>query len=91
MEKVSLYKFIHTPLLKNDGQLKQKSDKQPQKKEKKEAITQFIKKKKKIMSQKNKKKPCLVKPKKKNYPTHSPGNQKKEKKGKEQDMATFVH
>ena len=32
MEKVSLYKFTHTPLLKNVGQLKQKSDKQPKKK-----------------------------------------------------------
>ena len=28
MEKVNLYKFTHTPLLKNDGQLKQKSEKQ---------------------------------------------------------------
>ena len=38
---MSLYKFTHTPLLKNDVQLKQKkSDKQPKKK----AITQFIKK-----------------------------------------------
>ena len=27
MEKMSLYKFTHTLLLKNDGQLKQKSDK----------------------------------------------------------------
>ena len=46
MEKVSLYKFTHTPLLKNDDQLKQKSDKQVnnQKKKKEEAITQFIKK-----------------------------------------------
>ena len=43
---MSLYKFIHIPLLKNDGQLKQKSDKQPKKK-----ITQFIKKIK-IMSKK---------------------------------------
>ena len=34
MEKVSLYKFTHTPLLKNDDQLKQKSDKQPKKKKK---------------------------------------------------------
>ena len=42
MEKMSLYKFAYTPLLKNDGQLKHKSDKQPKKKE--EAITQFIKK-----------------------------------------------
>ena len=40
IEKVSLYKFTHTPLLKNDGKLKQKSDKQPKKKK----ITQFIKK-----------------------------------------------
>ena len=31
-KKKSLYKFIHIPLLKNDGQLKQKSDKQPKKK-----------------------------------------------------------
>ena len=35
MEKVSLYKFTHTPLLKNDDQLKQKqNDKQPKKKKK---------------------------------------------------------
>ena len=33
MEKVSLYKFTHTPLLKNDDQLKQKSDKLPKKKQ----------------------------------------------------------
>ena len=26
MKKVSLYKFTHIPLLKNDGQLKQKSN-----------------------------------------------------------------
>ena len=32
MEKMSLYKFTHTPLLKNDVQLKQKNDKQPKKK-----------------------------------------------------------
>ena len=30
-EKVSLYKFTYTPLLKNDSQLKQKIDKQPKK------------------------------------------------------------
>ena len=30
--KMSLYKFTHIPLLKNDAQLKQKSDKQPKKK-----------------------------------------------------------
>ena len=29
---MNLYKFTHIPLLKNDGQLKQKSDKQPKKK-----------------------------------------------------------
>ena len=33
MEKMSLYKFTHTTLLKNDGQLKQKSDKPKNKKE----------------------------------------------------------
>ena len=32
MEKMSLYKFTHIPLLKNDVQLKQKSDKQAKKK-----------------------------------------------------------
>ena len=37
MEKMSLYKFTHMPLLKNDGQLIQKSDKQPQKKKKKQS------------------------------------------------------
>ena len=30
-KKVSLYKFTHIPLLKNDVKLKQKSDKQPKK------------------------------------------------------------
>ena len=40
MEKVSMYKFTHIPLLKNDDQLKQTSDKKKQK----IAITQFIKK-----------------------------------------------
>ena len=34
MEKVSLYKFTDTPLLKNDDQLKEKSDKQLLKKKK---------------------------------------------------------
>ena len=32
MEKVSLYKFTYTPLLKNDDQLKQKSDTRKKKK-----------------------------------------------------------
>ena len=39
MEKISLYKFTHIPLLKNDRQLKQKSDQQ---RKKEETITQFI-------------------------------------------------
>ena len=30
-KKMSLYKFTHIPLLKNDAQLKQKSDKQAKK------------------------------------------------------------
>ena len=34
MEKMSLYKFTHTPLLKNYGQLIQKSEKQPKKNKK---------------------------------------------------------
>ena len=56
MEKVSLYKFTHIPLLKNDGQLKQKkvtnnhTHTHTKKKKKKKAtcppITQEIKKKK---------------------------------------------
>ena len=39
-KKVNLYKFTHTLLLKNDDQLKQKSDKQ----QKKKKPTKFIKK-----------------------------------------------
>ena len=57
MEKVNLYKFTHTPLLKNDGQLIQKSDKQPKKKK---AITNLLKNKNHVP----KKKSRLVKPKK---------------------------
>ena len=38
IEKMNSYKFTHIPLLKNDVQLKQKSDKQPPKKK---AITQL--------------------------------------------------
>ena len=57
IEKVSLYKFTHTSLLKTDNQLKQKSDKQPKKK-----ITQFIKNWKSCPKTKS----CLVK-KKKNW------------------------
>ena len=41
----TLYKFTHTPLLKNDGQLIQKSDKQPKKKKQSSNLL-----KKKIMS-----------------------------------------
>ena len=46
-KKMSLYKFTYISLLKNDTQLKQKTDKQAkkkrkkEKKEKKEAITQI--------------------------------------------------
>ena len=32
IEKISLYKFTHILLLKNDAQIKQKMDKQPKKK-----------------------------------------------------------
>ena len=57
MEKVSLYKFIHTPLLKNDGQLIQKSDKQPKKKQSPNLLKykNHVQKKKKIMSSLKKK------------------------------------
>ena len=46
IKKVSLYKFTHTPLLKNDGQLKQKkSDKQPPKNKNKNQSPNLFKKK----------------------------------------------
>ena len=47
MEKVSLYKFTYTPLLKNDDQLKQKSDTKKKKK-----ITHFFKTKKSMSPKK---------------------------------------
>ena len=50
MEKVSLYKFTHTFLLKNNGQLKQK--KLQTATPKKKAITQFIKKKNNVQKKK---------------------------------------
>ena len=51
MEKVSLYKFTYTYLLKNDGQLKQKSD-QKKKKQSPNLLKKknHVPKKKKIMS-----------------------------------------
>ena len=52
MKKVSLYKFTHLLLLKNDAQLKQKSDKQPKKKKK---SPKFIFKKSFLIKQKKKK------------------------------------
>ena len=69
MKKVNLYKFTHLLLLKNDAQLKQKSDKQPKKKSPK-----FIFKKSFLIKQKKKKK--------KHTHTHThkaprPGNQNK--------------
>ena len=60
MEKVSLYKFTHVPLLKNDAKLKQKSEKQPQKK--KIQSPKFIKKIKLCLGKK-----ITSKPKKKNW------------------------
>ena len=69
MEKVSLYKFTHTPLLKNDGQLIQKSDKQPKKKH----SPNLLKNKNHVQ----KKKSCLVKEKQNNYHTHSQRRKKK--------------
>ena len=61
-KKVSLYKFTHTTLLKNDGQLKQKSDKKKKKKKrslnllKKKIISGFFKKKATSKKGKGKKK-----------------------------------
>ena len=53
IEKMSLYKFTHISLLKNDTKFKQKSDKQqPKKKKKKQSPKYIIKKsfpKKKII------------------------------------------
>ena len=40
IEKVSLHKFTHIPLLKNDTQLKQKSDRQPP--PKKKQLTNYV-------------------------------------------------
>ena len=53
MEKVSLYKFTYTSLLKNDGQLKQKSDQK-----KKKQSPNLLKNKNHVPK---KKKSCLVK------------------------------
>ena len=47
---MSLYKFTHTPLLKNDGQLIQKSDKQPKKKQSPNLLKNKNHVSKKIMS-----------------------------------------
>ena len=53
--KMSLYKFTHIPLLKNDAQLKQKSDKQPKKKKSHKFIFKKIILKKKSFPVKKKK------------------------------------
>ena len=51
MEKVNLYKFTYTPLLKNDGQLKQKVTNNPKKKQSPNLLKKkSYSKKKKIMS-----------------------------------------
>ena len=79
---MSLYKFTHIPLLKNDGQLKQKSDKQP-KKEKQSP--NLLKNKNHVPKNKS----CLVKQKKnkKKRATSRKGKEKKEKeKGNELPM-----
>ena len=75
MKIVSLYKFTKTSLLKNDDQLKQKSDKQPHIKIKKNKKNK--KQSPNLLKNKNhfpKKKSCLVKQK-----THT----KKKKKAKQ--------
>ena len=69
---MSLYKFNYISLLKNDGQLKQKSNK-------KKAITQFIKKKKSCLVF-FKKKAISKKGKGKKRTSNMPGKHKKRKK-----------
>ena len=49
---MNLYKFTHIPLLKNDGHLKQKSDKQ-QKKKKKKQSPNLLKNKNYVQKKKN--------------------------------------
>ena len=75
IEKVSMYKFTHIPLLKNDSQLKQKSDKQPK-----------INKSPKLLKIKNhvQKKSCLVKTKKKKK-QKTKKNKNKTKKEEEEE------
>ena len=68
MEKVSMYKFTHIPLLKNDDQLKQINDKQPKKKKKNK---QTNKKKKKATPRKS---PPTPKKKKKKKKVEEEGN-----------------
>ena len=50
MEKMSLYKFTYIPLFKNDSQLKQKSNKQPEKKKSTKLLKNKNHVKKKFMS-----------------------------------------
>ena len=71
---MSLYKFTHIPLLKNDGQLKQKSDKQP-KKEKQSP--NLLKNKNHVPKNKS----CLVKQKKKGQHLGKEKKKKKKKRG----------
>ena len=81
MKKVSLHKFTHIPLLKNDVQLKQKKVTRNQKEKKKE-MTQIILKNKNHVQEK---KSCLVK-KNKNKTKHhatAPGNYTPKKKKKD--------
>ena len=65
MKNVSLYKFTHTPLIKNDGQLKPKSDKQPKKKKQSPNLLKNKNHVKKIMSILKKKRQLLGKKRKK--------------------------
>ena len=78
MEKVSLYKFTYTYLLKNDGQLKQKSD---QKKKKKQSPN-LLKNKNHVPKKKNHVQLNKKEEKQNKYHTHGPGNPKKLKRKK---------
>ena len=71
MKKMSLYKFTHVPLFKNDAQLKQKVTNKPKKKNKINHLN--------LLKNKNhvKKKHVYLKKKKKSLSPHALENQKK--------------
>ena len=67
IKKVSLYKFTHTPLLKNECQLKQNKKVTNNQKKKKNQSPNLLKNENHVQ---------LNKTKQNNYHTHNPGNHK---------------